>query len=178
MHDSTGPIDEEARREFEASRRSYSSAHLGDFLPPAGDARRAATLEELICIELEFAWKAWSPGRPIPELLPWTERFAQELDPATVARLAEEEAYLRRSFHREEEPTESGSRYELLEEIGRGTFARVFRARDPRLGRLVAVKVLRTEYLADQRKKVSPELQQAIDNIWQQILLDQRELAE
>jgi len=38
--------------------------------------------------------------------------------------------------------------------------------------------VMAREYLADQRKKVSPELQQAIDNIWQQILLDQRELAE
>ena len=34
------------------------------------------------------------------------------------------------------------------------------------------------EYLIDQRRKVSPELQQAIDNIWQQILQDERELAE
>ncbi|MDP6545751.1 MAG: hypothetical protein QGH60_17345 [Phycisphaerae bacterium] len=34
------------------------------------------------------------------------------------------------------------------------------------------------EYLIDQRKKVSPELQQAIDNIWQQILQDERELEQ
>ncbi|MDP6633779.1 MAG: hypothetical protein QGG42_02695 [Phycisphaerae bacterium] len=34
------------------------------------------------------------------------------------------------------------------------------------------------EYLADQRKRVSPELQRAIDNIWQQILQDQRDLGE
>ena len=50
--------------------------------------------------------------------------------------------------------------------------------------RAMAVQSLRTmgvmarEYLADQREKVSPELQQAIDNIWQQILQDERELAE
>ena len=153
MDTSPGPIDEEARRDFEKARRGYSSAHLGDFVPSAGDERRASTLEELICIELEFAWKAWSPGRAIPELRPWTERYAADLDPSAVARLVEEEALLRGIHFREEEADPSGSRYELLEEIGRGTFARVFRARDPRLGRLVAVKVLRAEYLADQRMR-------------------------
>lgn len=39
------------------------------------------------------------------------------------------------------------TRYELLEEIGRGGFARVWRAKDKRLGRIVAVKRLLSEML-------------------------------
>src|ERR671916_561182 len=33
-------------------------------------------------------------------------------------------------------------KYEILSELGRGAFGRVFRARDPRMGREVAVKLL------------------------------------
>jgi serine/threonine protein kinase len=39
-------------------------------------------------------------------------------------------------------------RFELLEEVGRGSFGSVFRALDPTLGRTVAVKVLRSSRLA------------------------------
>lgn len=42
-----------------------------------------------------------------------------------------------------------GSRYELIEPVGEGTFAITYRARDLVLGRVVAVKVLRSQHAAD-----------------------------
>lgn len=49
-----------------------------------------------------------------------------------------------------EPPRVIGGRYELLEMIGQGGAARVYRARDGVLDRIVAVKLLRAEYGADQ----------------------------
>ncbi|MDP1795922.1 MAG: hypothetical protein Q8K78_00500, partial [Planctomycetaceae bacterium] len=43
-------------------------------------------------------------------------------------------------------------RYQLLEKIGSGSFATVYRARDLELGREVAVKQLHDQYLADPEK--------------------------
>jgi eukaryotic-like serine/threonine-protein kinase len=40
-------------------------------------------------------------------------------------------------------------RYKLLDTLGAGGAATVYRAQDQRLGRIVAVKVLRPEYVAD-----------------------------
>ena len=40
-------------------------------------------------------------------------------------------------------------KYELLEEIGHGGMATVFKARDERLDRMVAVKVLHNDFLGD-----------------------------
>ena len=44
-----------------------------------------------------------------------------------------------------------GSRYELMEPIGRGGMATIYRARDRRMNRLVAVKVLREVYSTDRK---------------------------
>jgi serine/threonine-protein kinase len=46
-------------------------------------------------------------------------------------------------------PTIFSNRYQVLAKIGQGGLAEVFRAQDVALGRLVAVKALRPEYVAD-----------------------------
>src|SRR5215207_8177928 len=43
------------------------------------------------------------------------------------------------------------SRYQLLEELGTGGMAEVYRAYDPEFGRVVALKILRREMLGDAR---------------------------
>src|SRR5207249_4322740 len=51
-------IDESARKRFEAAWKQECPERIEQYLPPAEDPRYLATLEELIHIELEFAWKA------------------------------------------------------------------------------------------------------------------------
>ena len=43
-----------------------------------------------------------------------------------------------------------GNRYELIEPIGNGGMAKVFKAKDQILNRYVAVKILRDEFTTDQ----------------------------
>ena len=45
-----------------------------------------------------------------------------------------------------------GARYEVDQEIGEGSMGRVFRARDPLVGRVVAVKTVKAEYLSDETR--------------------------
>ncbi len=54
------------------------------------------------------------------------------------------------------------SRYELLEKIGSGSFAKVYRARDRELGREVAVKQIHEQYLDDPAQ---------LDRFWQEAQL-------
>ena len=43
-----------------------------------------------------------------------------------------------------------GERYEIIEKIGTGGMADVYRAKDHRLNRFVAVKILKNEYILQQ----------------------------
>jgi tetratricopeptide (TPR) repeat protein len=57
-------IDEAARRKFEAAWRQGRPEPIEDLLPRPEDSTYLATLEELIFIEIEFAWKAQAETDP------------------------------------------------------------------------------------------------------------------
>ena len=56
-----------------------------------------------------------------------------------------------------------GNRYELIEKIGNGGMAKVYKAKDQILNRYVAVKILRDEFTTDQEfiKRFEAEAQSA-----------------
>ena len=60
-------IDESARKRFEADWRARHAQPIEAYLPPSDDPRYVATLEELIHIELEFAWKSNPTDGPLVE---------------------------------------------------------------------------------------------------------------
>src|SRR5436190_23995524 len=61
----TASIDETARREFESAWRLGRPEPIERYLPPPDHPSFLPTLEELVHIDLEFAWK--SGGRPSSE---------------------------------------------------------------------------------------------------------------
>ncbi len=59
----TGLIDEDARRRFESAWIRGCPQPLEDYLPAQDAPSYFATLEELVLVELEFAWKSWTEAR-------------------------------------------------------------------------------------------------------------------
>jgi len=103
------PIDETLRRRFESAWIAGRPEPIEGCLPGETDPRYAGTLEELVHIELEFAWKSWSAGRqtvstdalaetvvPPRSVEGYLERFPALARPEVVARLIEQECRARR----------------------------------------------------------------------------------
>ncbi|MHC4224919.1 MAG: hypothetical protein ACYSUN_13075, partial [Planctomycetota bacterium] len=129
-------VDEGIRRRFEADRMSGRCTPLEDFLPETSDDRYVATLEELVCIDLEFRFKEGEK----PSVSEYLARFAHLNADVVAERLREEEQYLRRRFARRR-PGDRIGRYEMRELAGRGAFAEVWQAWDGDLKRVVAIKL-------------------------------------
>jgi hypothetical protein len=93
-------IDEDARRRFEGAWRAGRPEPVEHFLPPADAPHFLATLEELLHIELEFAWKrrpesAGDAGRR-PVVEGYLARFPCLNRPDVVLRLVRQEYQVRR----------------------------------------------------------------------------------
>jgi len=81
-------IDETARKRFEAVWLDGRPEPIELFLPESSDPRYLATLEELVHIELELAWKASEDG---PRVEQYVKRFPQLDDQHILVRLVEQE---------------------------------------------------------------------------------------
>jgi serine/threonine-protein kinase len=155
-----GPVDEGRRREFESAWTGGRPPPIEDFLPPEDSPMYLGTLEELVHLELEFAWKqvgtragtedansdvTKAATRRVQDYL---QRFPQLDQPDIVARLQEQEQEVRRRYAGGE-PTTTFTpgmrlgRYQLIAEHARGGYGSVWRATDTRLGREIALKQLR-----------------------------------
>ena len=63
----SGSLDEAARQRFEAAWFAGQPEPLASLLPSPDDPGYLRTLEELVLIEMEFAWNPpEGPGRPQP----------------------------------------------------------------------------------------------------------------
>lgn len=226
--DSHARIDESLRKRFEQAWASGQPESVESCLPDASSAEYLPTLEELVQIEMEFAWKQWRArsdhhlpaGQTVrpPSVADYLKRFEQLNDSAIIARLAEQESQLRCQMGdtpdraglaeqfptvppsltgmlaeaatnsdeleidtqetllqqqpsadtgKSQKPTASFGGYQLLEEIGRGGMGVVYRARQLKADRLVALKVIRRDHL----ESASPEVRRnAIDRFRQECL--------
>src|SRR6185436_16613659 len=87
-------IDEDARRRFEAAWQSRQKPRIEDFLPPESAETYLPTLEELIYIELELAWKRCGKDGGGPLVEGYWERFPKLEESAEAAQTAADEPSL------------------------------------------------------------------------------------
>jgi hypothetical protein len=162
-------------REFDRAWRSGTRPEIEAYAP-ATDPDRSAVLIELVRTDLEYRLKAGEPAR-VEE---YVERFPA-LSEKDLLELAKDEWEIRRRSEPElsiEElrrrfpqlgdriaptadatarfgpralPTSLG-KYTLIQELGRGTFGIVYRARDRELDRMVALKVPRSNMMSGEEQ--------------------------
>jgi hypothetical protein len=115
-------IDEGSRLRFEAAWRQNQPQPIEAFLPPPEQPNYLPTLEELVLVEMEFAWKAANRSAPAarPALVEaYLARFPQLNQPERVLRLLRQELQLRQRF--DDRPTidEYRARFPNLVTTGR-----------------------------------------------------------
>jgi hypothetical protein len=112
---------EEACEDFEVAREAGRPEPIEHFLPPPEDPRYLVTLEELVKIEMERAWKATrtagekGPAERPPLVEAYLARFPQLREGAIVCRLARQEYHVRHQHGDTPSADEYGSRFPDLD---------------------------------------------------------------
>jgi len=119
-------VDEKLCRQFESAWAEGRPESIERFLPAEDDPAFLATLEEMVCIELELRWKSWALARreakelspdqtpPVEETIAgplsvetYLRRFPPLDRPEIIVRLAKHECFVRQQFGQ----TPSGDEY-------------------------------------------------------------------
>ena len=112
-------INEDARRRFEQSWIEHRAEPIEHFLPAQDDPAYPATLEELVLIELEFAWKAWRDGgggkQPV-QVAEYRQRFSALDRPEILQRLLSEEFRVRQRYGDNPSSSEYGAQLGAIQD--------------------------------------------------------------
>lgn len=116
MNDSTEvhTIAETVRREFERAWRDAEPRAIDDFLPDEDNPVFLPTLEELVHIDLEFAWKAGRTDRErkaLPLVEEYVSRFPRLSRRDILRRLLRQEYFVRHRFGDRPAADEYGKRF-------------------------------------------------------------------
>src|SRR6266849_2886851 len=128
-------VDEACDR-FEAAWRAHQQPRIEGYLTDASELEKAELFRQLLALEIELR----SADGNSATTSEYQQRFREYSD---LIRVAFEKALA--ISPTDESPSElefPSSRYQLLEEIGRGAMGAVYRARHRKLGKQVAIKVL------------------------------------
>ena len=117
MSDTRPPtIDEACRSRFEAAWRAGGSTNIEDFLPDRADAAFLPTLEELVHVDLELAWKR-SGHESIdqaPRVDQYIERFPELNREDVLRRIASQEFRVRQKYGDQPPLSDLASRFPQL----------------------------------------------------------------
>ena len=121
-------IDEDARKRFEADWRAGDSLPIKAYLPDSNSATYLGTLEELVCIDLEYRWgqsktnietlgntvKNDEANEPT-KVEDYVREFPELDEPDIVKRLVEQEIYVRQNVGDLVEASEYKTRFPSIE---------------------------------------------------------------
>jgi hypothetical protein len=133
---------------FEAAWTAGARPRIEDFLGASPEPERPALLRELLRLELEYRHRGGESALPqeyrtrFPEHAALVDDVWAAVPPSAVG------------------PSQIG-RYRILDTLGTGGMGRVYRAHDPELDRVVAVKVPRCDGAPGVRPQVSRFLREA-----------------
>ena len=115
-------IDETLRQEFESDWLSGRTVAIEDYLPDRTDEKYISTLEELVCIDLEFAWK--DPNRRNKPLVEnYLEQFSELDSKEILSRLVKQEIRVRSAHDAALSSQEYSERFPGLTDVFQTTFA-------------------------------------------------------